>query len=307
VTVNQGWAPRSNQQEPLSPISMRAKVQKASKETRILQQLFLINADEVKDSPDLATAAQLFLTPPQPWHILTLSELLEKIENHAEALLSDPAFIDAFQGWPGIEEIKAFCTDKKWWKHRRVSQIKATSRGRPHLSQESSYESSVPPRSRSLDSSSMDLSQDDNVIDLTVETPAYPNPAKKGTSILRPRFSMDHTPGTPTKQGDSQLDMLVDSDNSTDDDELQLLQIPPDVSTHVKEEKKPATRRKRKFEAPPIEPPKLGIQFGRGRPPLTTVPVPTLLTSCLTYRSTYRQMEGRQYSIVRSQVVRILE
>jgi hypothetical protein len=290
---------------------MRAKVQKASKETRILQQLFLINANEVKDSPDLATAAQLFLTPPQPWHILTISELLEKIENHAEALLSDPAFINAFQGWPGIEEIKAFCTDKKWWKHRRVSQIKATSRGQPRLSQESSYESSVPPRSRSLDSSSMDLSQDDNVIDLTVETPAYPKTAKKGTSILRPRFSMDHTPGTPTKQGDSQSDMLVDSDNSTDDDELQLLQIPPDVSTHIKEEKKPATRRKRKFEAPPvedpIEPPKLGIQFGRGRPPLTTVPVLPNPHICLTYRSPYRQTEGRQYSTVRSQVVRILE
>jgi hypothetical protein len=68
----------------------------------------------------------------------------------------------------------------------------------------------------------------------------------------------------------------VDSDNSTDDDELQLLQIPPDVSTHVKEEKKPVTRRKRKFEAQdPIDPPKLGIQFGRGRPPLTTVAVTT--------------------------------
>jgi hypothetical protein len=145
---------------------------------------------------------------------------------------------------------------------------------------------------------------------LPVETPAYPKTAKKGTSILRPRFSMDHSPGTPTKQGDSQSDMLVDSDNSTDDDELQLLQIPPDVSTQIKEEKKPITRRKPKFEAlveDPIEPPKLGIQFGRGRPPLTTVPVLPNPHICLTSRFPYHQMEGQQYSTVRSQVVRILE
>jgi len=266
---------------------MRAKIQKASKETRILQQLFLINADEVKSSPDLATTAQLFLTLPHPWHNLTLSELLETIENHAEALLSDPAFNNAFHSWPGIGEIKAFCKDKKWWKHRRVAQIKARSHDRPHLSQESSYESSVPPRSRSLDSASVDLSQDDNIIDLTVDTPAYPKTAKKGTSILRPRFSMEHSPGTPTKQGDSQSDMLVDSDNSTDDDELQLLQIPPDVSTRIKE-KKPATRRKRKIDAlveDPVKQPNLGMKSGHGRPPLTTVPVFPTPQICLTHRS----------------------
>lgn len=258
---------------------MRAKVQKPSKETRILQKLFLVNATEVKNLPDLASAVQLFLAPPQQWHNLTDLELLEKIENHAEALLSDSTFVNAFQGWSGIDEIKAFCTDKKWWKHRLVSQIKGRGRPRSQLSKESSYESSVPPRSRSLESASADLSQDDNVLDLTAETPAFPKTAKKGTSILRPRFSMDHTPGTPTKQGDSQSDMLVDSDPSTDDDELQLLQIPPDVSTRIQGEKKPVKRRKRQIESSvenpnPVKQPARNIQFGRGRPPLTTVPVP---------------------------------
>ena len=256
---------------------MRAKVQKPSKETRILQQLFLINAAEVTKCPDLATVAQFFLTLPQPWHNLTHSELLEKIENHAEALLSDSAFVNALQDWSGIDEIKAFCTDKKWWKHRRVLQIKSRPRDRPRLSQESSYESSVPRRSRSLESTSVDLSQDDNVVDLTMETPSFPKTAKKGTSILRPRFSMDHTPETPTKNGDSQSDMLVDSDHSTDDDELQLLQVPPDVSTRMQGDQKPITRRKRKIEANSenraAKKSKRSFQFGRGRPPLTTVPV----------------------------------
>ena len=255
---------------------MRAKVQKPSKETRIIQQLFLVNADEVKTCPDLATAAQLFLAPSQQWHPLTHSELLEKVENHAEALLSDSTFTNVLRGWSGLDQIKAFCSDKKWWKHGRISQLKSRPQGRSRSSQENSYEPSGPPRSRSLESASADLSQDDNFVDLTVETPAYPKRAKKGTSILRPRLSIEHTPGTPTKNGDSQSDMLVDSDNSTDDDELQLVQVPPDVKKRMQRDEKAVGRRKRKIESlvdNPINEHKMAIQFGRGRPPLKTVQV----------------------------------
>lgn len=280
--------PRPNQLEALSPISLRAKVQKASKETRHLQSLFRLNAKEIKQqSSNLSSAATIMLrslNASNPWYNITNSELVEKVENHAEALLSDSAFVQLFKEWPGIDEIRSFFNDKKWWKRRRITtQNCPAPRGRPHiLRREDSFESTRPTRSVSLDTT-MDNG-------LAVETPVqgYPRTAKKGTSILRPRFSMSHTPGTPTRQMESQSsDGLVESDTDfTDDDELQLVQLPADVSQRIKNDKI-ATTRKRKSEELVNNNSKRShnndrvevankknlnsIQFGRGRPPLTTV------------------------------------
>ena len=286
ATLNHSRGRRSNQSEPLSPNPMRAEVQKPSNETRRLQQLFRFNADEVKESPDLSSAAKIILgslSPSHPWHNITDIELIEKFENHAESLLSDSSFVEAFKEWPGLEEIKSVCIDKKWWRKRRITQNRTDpSRLRPRNSQGDLLESSEPTVSGSLDSASVDD-------DMGIETPAqaYPKTAKKGTSILRPRFSMSHThtPGTPTREMDSQSMTsggLLESDKDLTDDELQLLQLPADVSQRIKNEKIPSRKRKsdetiqnnsKRVRGSRMEVPKNppSIQFGRGRPPLSTV------------------------------------
>ena len=108
--------------------------------------------------------------------------------------------------------------------------------------------------------------------------PGYPKTAKKGTSILRPRFSASHTPSTPTRQIEDESDALAESDRDITDDELQLVRLPADVSLRIKNEKN--VTRKRKLEIPvenvhkkPRNKIPQSFQFGRGRPPLTTVPV----------------------------------
>ena len=266
---------------------MRAKVQKPSKETRHLQFLFQINADKIKTSSGLSSAAKIILQslhPSNPWRKLANSELIEKFEHHAETLLSDFAFVESFKDWSGFEEIKSFCTDKKWWKRRRKTQNRAgPGRRRIRISQEDSFESSEPTRSGSLESASVDD-------DLTIETPAqgYRKTAKKGTSILRPRLSMSHTPGTPTRQLEKQLSMspdgLVGSEMDLSDGELELVQLPADVSQRIKNDKLPTRKRKseeiiendskrsRSYRKEVSINPR-SFQFGRGRPPLTTVPV----------------------------------
>ena len=108
--------------------------------------------------------------------------------------------------------------------------------------------------------------------------PGYPKTAKKGTSILRPRFSASHTPVTPTRQFEDDSDALVDSDRDTTDDELQLVQLPTDVSLRITNEEKATRKRKVEVSAENVhKKPRHKIpqsfQFGRGRPPLTTVPV----------------------------------
>ena len=277
ATVNQGPLPRSNHFKLLSPVSMHASVQKPSKETRHLQQLFLINANEIKQqSSDLSSATKLILeslNSSDPWHDLTHLELIEKFENHAESLVSDSLFTESFKDWSGLGEIRSFCTDKSWWKRRRLIQNRPYQgrRGLPRKCHENSFKSWP---STSMEIASIDLSQDDT----SMETPGprYPKTAKKGTSILRPRFSASHTPGTPTRQMDDESDALVESDRDSTDDELQLVQLPVDVSLRIKNEKKATQKRKVEGSVENVQKRSRNknpesLQFGRGRPPLTTV------------------------------------
>jgi hypothetical protein len=255
---------------------MPAKVQKASKETRRLQELFYLNAEEIKlHSSNLSSAANIILQSlglSDPWQNLTDLELIEKFENHAESLLSDCAFTESFKDCTCLNEIRDFCTDKNWWKRRRLTQSRVPHRrrGRRPKSQEDLSESTT------LEPSRIDLSQD--ATPMETPGPRYPKTAKKGTSILRPTFSASHTPGTPTPQIEDESNDLVESDRDTTDDELELLQLPADLSLGTKNEKN--TTRKRKVEGtvenvwkkPRNQIPQ-SFQFGCGRPPLTTVPV----------------------------------
>jgi hypothetical protein len=281
----------------MSPISHRAQVQKPSKETRQIQELFQSNAERIKESPDLATAAQILtdsLPSIHPWSSKD-HDLLAKIENHAEALLSDPEFLDAFTDWSGLDEVRHFCSNKKWWKRRRNAQsisrpTSATSfsragRRKRRVILEDSFDS--PPASI-MDTTSVDISQDD----LAMETPApgYQKIARKGTSVLRPSVSISQTPATPTRlSAESPSSNIIDL-TGPDDEELQLLKLPEDVSQRIRKDiseaektRRPLTR-KRKFEViqdedekprrqQPSNPLKKPLQFGRGRPPLTTVTV----------------------------------
>jgi hypothetical protein len=277
---------------------MRAKVQKPSKQTRYIQRLFEANADTIKDTPDLVSAATVILDYIHPSHY-DVQELIENFENHAEVLLTGLTLVDQFKDWPGLEEIRSFIKDKKWWKRRQVIQQEPSPpprRAAPGRRRVFSEEHSVEPNTPKDDSETANASQDE----LTAETPIeYPRTAKKGTSVLRPRYSMSRTPGTPTRQVDqesepSSTDMHPHSGPITDaEEELQLLQLPADVSQRIQNEKKTLTR-KRKFDHEPVEKvfkrPRntqtdeptdfFSVKFGRGRPPLTTVMVcPTLLDS----------------------------
>ena len=276
ATLNQKPISRSNHIELLSPVSMRAKVQKPSKEARRLQQLFHLNAEEIKkQSSNLSGAAKIILKSldsSDPWHNLTHLEIIEKFENHAESLLNDSGFTDSFKDCPCLNEIRSFCTNKNWWKRQRPMQNRADQRprGRPR---KTPFESR---RSKSIESAGVDLSQD--AMPMQTPGPGYPKTAKKGTSILRPRFSASHTPGTPTRHVEDENDSLGESDKGSTDDELELLQLPADLSLRIKNEKK--VTRKRKVEVAVENAHKKSrnnipqsFQFGRGRPPLTTVPV----------------------------------
>jgi len=298
--VQDPQAPQVPQQEPLSPISHRAKVQKPNKETRQIQELFHNNAEAITEAPDLATAAQIIadsLPSPHSWNTKD-HDIYSKIESHAEALLSDKEFVDAFTNWSGLDEIRHFCSDKKWWKRRRTAQstsratsmtsIMGAGRRKRRVIQEDSFDS--PPAS-SRDTTSVDISQED----LAMETPApgYRTTARKGTSVLRPSLSVSQTPATPTRHGaESPSSNIIDL-TSPDDEELHLLRLPEDVSQRIKKDISEAEQtrrqltRKRKFDVLRDEeelprkqsssnPLKKPLQFGRGRPPLTTV---TVLTS----------------------------
>ena len=259
--------------------------------------------EAVKEAPDLATGVLIIsdsLPPSHPWNSQS-NDILSKVENHAEALLSDPKFNDAFADWHGLAEIRRFCSDKKWWTKRRIiqSSSRATSmtsfsragRRRGRVVRDDSFDS-LP--ASNADTTSADISQDE----LAVETPApgYRHHARKGTSVLRPSMSVSQTPATPTRQGaESPASSMIDI-TSYDDEELQLLRLPEDVSERIQKDISEAgnTRRKltrkRKFEVikdedevsrkkKPSNPLNRPFQFGRGRPPLTTVTVQL----CLMY------------------------
>lgn len=275
----------------MSPKSLRAKVQRPSKETGHLQQLCIINADQIKETSDVAEASDALIESmdlSDPWQSLTPFEVLEKFEGHAETLLSDPTFTNALEGWPGLRELKSF-TENKWWKHRpRLYQ-----RHKRRLGRQRSQESSTQPQS--LDAVSFDMSHED--LSMELETPAaaiHTKKGRKGTSSLRPRQSLlSHTPGTPTRQKDNDSDGgLINVDEILSDDEIQLIELPKDLSLDLKPKSannkrlsgeypaSNASKRLRKTRneaasenrsnAPPQA---LSFKFGRGRPPLTTVPV----------------------------------
>jgi hypothetical protein len=303
----------------MSPKSLRAKVQRPSKETGHLQQLCLINADQIKETSDLAGASDVLIDSmdlSDPWQSLTPFEVLEKFECHAETLLSDLAFTNALEGWPGLRELKSF-TEKKWWKHRpRLYQ-----RHKRRLGRRQSQESSTQPQS--LDAVSFDVSQED--LSMEVETPAAAirtKKGRKGTSSLRPRqSSLSHTPGTPTRQKDTDADNgIINIDEIVSDDEVQLIELPKDLSLDLKPKSAnnkrlsgeyPAangTKRLRKTRneaasetrsnAPS---PPLAFKFGRGRPPLTTVPVRSRISVCPNHRSNFPKTPNIQRpSVVRS-------
>jgi hypothetical protein len=283
-------------EQSLSPLPVQSTVQTTSKETRQLQQLFLNNANQIKLSSNLAAAAIVIhnsLTASHPWKS-SHPEILEKIENHAEALLTDSSFVITFRDWSGLDELQHFCNDKKWWKRRPIKQnpppSRPASRRYIRIARDSSVESSQPPtRATSTDIASTDLSLDD----ITIETPVLPRTALKGTSVLRPSMSVTQTPSTPTKPFQRETlsvssSILIDLTN-TDEDELQLLKVPPDISTRL-QEKQPAkrkfkvhndetvrpsrkTRLDRKGNPGNVDP----LHFNLTRAPLTTVMV---LTQC---------------------------
>ena len=294
----------------MSPISKRAKVQKPSQETRQIQDLFQTNAEAIKDSPDLAAAAKIItdsLASVHPWNSKD-HDILSKIENHAEALLSDPEFLDAFSGCSVLDEIRNFCNDKKWWKRRRNVQSASRATSTTSFSRAGRRKRWVIP-DESLDSSqastmettSVDIEQED----FAMETPApgYRKTARKGTSVLRPSMSVSQTPTTPTRQGaETPTSNIVDL-TGPDDEELQLLRLPEDVSRRIKKDASEVEKtrrkltRKRKFEViqdedekprnqRPSNPLHKPLQFGHGRPPLTTVTVfpsslPCLITAAI--------------------------
>jgi len=273
---------------------MRAKVQKPSRETRLLQGLFETHAEEIKQSTSLAIAATIILghlPRSHEWRVLDANQLVEKVENHAEVLLTMSAFTDQFTGWKGLNEIRRFCYDRKWWKKRRVAPVEPQSpppkRGGPRRRLRITSDDTLEEHPQD-DFEGAEISQDE----LTSGTPApgYTHTAKKGTSVLRPQFSMSQTPGTPTRQGDPESDStdlpFASERDVTDEDDIQLLQLPIDVSQRIQNETKPLVR-KRKAEdtddevvkrlrkgrnGPPAK--SISFKFGRGRPPLTTVTVP---------------------------------
>jgi len=184
---------RSMQDDPLSPVSMRAKVQKANKETRHILDLFRLNSDEIKQSSGLSDAAIIVahsLDPSDPWRGLNNFQVLEKFENHAEALLSDQTFAECFTDWSGIKELKSFCRDRKWWKRRRIIQKRANSRIRPQHSIDAA-------RLVSMQTESVDLPSDDIPV-----IACHSRTGRKGSSALRPKRIPSSTPKTPAKQTD---------------------------------------------------------------------------------------------------------
>jgi len=275
------------EQKPLSPNSRLARVQKPSKETRQLLAVFQKLEPQIKATPDIRNAAAVIAEYDDPSNVEKLSEsqALERIENHAEGLLNDATFMETFQEWSGIAEITRFRKDKKWWK-RPTIQRPYRPAWKPRIS-ETSYASSSAMGSV-VDSTSVDAdaSQDE----LETPGPAHRNQAKKGTSVLRPRISMSMTPGTPSRHleehNGAASDILTNSIDfsNEDEDELLLLEVPPGLPKQVSDQKllrkrklqvhsdnsSNPSKRSRKVENKPSE---TTVQFGCGRPPLTTVKV----------------------------------
>lgn len=235
--------------------------------------------EDIKQTQNLSSSATIIANHYRTTGIeeISDSETLERIENHAEGLLNDTTFIQTFTDWPGIRDIRRFREHPKWWKRPYGRARPAL---KPHLSD-------LPIASSSAASSTMDISSADGS---DMETPVLTQgQAKKGKSVLRPQTSMSMTPGTPTRElkreGSATSDMLSGFvDLTNDDDELQLSEIPPNVSKKIplgkpsrkrklaiySDDSSTTSKRSRRQENAPLA---NGIEFGRGRPPLISVKV----------------------------------
>ena len=265
-------------QEPLSPKSKCARVQKPSKEARELLAIFIKLHQEIKQTVDLRSAAAVIADYCR--HSATEdvcdSQVLERIENHAEGLLNDLTFMETFRHCHVIQEIQRF-RGRNWWKRASLPPRRPW---KPRVSEASLASSSA--TASMTDNTSIDLSQEE------METPPPGSQAKKGKSVLRPRFSKSMTPSTPTREtnrhGSVSSELVTESNDLTngDEDELQLLEIPPGF-LRMPDEKTARKRKMRVHVDDPSETSKrsrkqentqvAGMQFGRGRPPLTTVKV----------------------------------
>jgi hypothetical protein len=245
----------------------RPGVIKGNQETGMLEELFRLNSDEVKTASGLRSAARMIINCLGENERIEETSLLEKFECHAEALLSDEAFVKEFQGCEAINDIARVCTDKKWWKQLRISQHQ-----RP-LHKLASY---------SIASSEIDQSQDDAMME--TPPPAHTKKGKKGTPLLRP-------PGVP-----AQARKLTPTETDYADTEEAF---GSETSQGLSRGIHPAHKltRKRKFDEcqdtsighsrkqqsrdgvlkRPLRPISQSLKFGRGRPPLTTLPVSAVI------------------------------
>jgi hypothetical protein len=270
----------SSLQESLSKQSKRFGEQKPSKEVRELMLTFGTITDDILETQSLRDAASVIAKNYRETgrEDISDSEMLERIENHAEGFLNDDSFVGCAKNWPGLKELQRFRRNKKWWRRPQTS---ARPTWRPLVSETSLASSSAVVSG--MDTTSVDLSDD-------METPEPSNThrAKKGKSVLRPRMSMSMTPATPTR--DIQRDESESSDlfggfaDLTNDDDEVLSDIPPKISKKMSigkfskkrksrvlsDDSSSVSKRIRKENDVRIE---KEIQFGRGRPPLTTVKV----------------------------------
>jgi hypothetical protein len=263
---------------------------KPTKEARELIALFKNKVTEVKSIRDIQAAAtflSLFLDT-------STLEAFELIHHHAEGLLHDDEFTEIFQEWPGLNELKSFVTNKKWWKAKPANETRASPPPRKKIKvhRSKSVQSKSGPTS-SVDTGDVDMSSQTPDEELCVTTtPGYAKQARKGTSVLRPRLSM--TPAEPTASRQLIGSSFDSAEDLTlgEDDEIQLLEMPPGVPM-MKQTSNQGTKvkvtRKRKFdvhrddsvnrtqEGEAGEP----FQFGRGRPPLSSVAVALLILSLI--------------------------
>ena len=277
----------AQQEESSSPLPKPSK-QRASHETRRIQELVRINLKEVTNSPNLLSAAEIILgsiDPSDPWFCISPFEMVEKFENHAEVLLSDSAFVESLGKWSGFEEIRAITADKKWWKRRKLSQRNGPTRRKVQIT----FGEGLDTRSGSIETTSADISQDDSPPVISIEPKRT---AKKGTSALRPRLFTSGTINTPTQRSDEiQRLEIVDSEEEESDDARQIQGMSKGASEQLQTTNKPSILGKRKLESvhvaikrtrkalsddtssnrdetPTSAPP---FEYGRGRPPLATV------------------------------------
>jgi len=231
------------------------------------------------------------------WRDLLPVQIQAKFCDHAEAILSNDEFVLTFGGWIGIDQIRRFASDKKWWKLVRIS--KQRDAGEQESSKQESSDEQSP--STSL------------VNGHSHQTPADAGQKRfssKTTSTLRPTAMATSTPMTPTKSssGSDDKDIIIDSDGeepkaplvstnsaAASDKESRLLKamLRKRKAEEIKENgvKKPRPNRSKQdttlpdrangfFSRGPTMPDIANelVLFGQGCPPVKTVKVLSFLT-----------------------------